>query len=110
MISNGGVFVGAVRIFLSETDVSRPRLNTLGYRIGVRVLELMVWRAESGSKAPKREIRFLPALMSIHTQVWRAVFGKPADAIEKSVENADECVLKHSRRRNIQSDPPCEQT
>lgn len=68
------------------------RLNTLGYRIGTRVLELMVWRAESGSKAPKREIRFLPALMSIHTQVWRAVFGKPADAIEKSVSNDDECT------------------
>lgn len=68
------------------------RLNTLGYRVGARVLELMVWRAESSSKAPKREIRLLPALMSIHTQVWKAVFGKPADAIEKSVENADECV------------------
>lgn len=31
--------------------------------------------------------------MSIHTQVWKAVFGKPADAIEKSVENDDECML-----------------
>ena len=31
--------------------------------------------------------------MSIHTQVWRAVFGKPADAIEKSVENDDECTF-----------------
>jgi hypothetical protein len=51
----------------------------------------MVYRVESTNKAPKREIRFLPALMSIHTQVWRAVFGKPADALEKSVENADEC-------------------
>lgn len=69
-----------------------PRsLNVLGYRIGTRVLELMAWRAEASSKAPKREIRFLPALMSIHTQVWRAVFGKPADAIEKSVEHDDEC-------------------
>ena len=67
------------------------RLNVLGYRIGTRVLELMVWRAEGQSKAPKREIRFLPALMSIHTQVWRAVFAKPADAIEKSVEHDDEC-------------------
>jgi hypothetical protein len=73
-------------------DLER-RLNTLGYRIGTRVLELMVWRAEAASKAPKREIRFLPALMSIHTQVWRAVFGKPADAIEKSVENADEYMI-----------------
>ena len=51
----------------------------------------MAWRNESASKAPKRETRFLPALMSIHTHVWKAVFGKPADAIEKSVENADEC-------------------
>jgi len=53
----------------------------------------MVWRAESTSKAPKREIRFLPVLMSIHTNVWKAVFGKPADAIEKSVQNEDECTL-----------------
>jgi hypothetical protein len=67
-------------------------LNTLGYRIGTRVLELMTWRTESASKAPKREIRFLPVLMSIHTNVWKAVFGKPADAIEKSVQNEDECM------------------
>ena len=55
------------------------------------MLELMSWRVESSSKAPKREIRFLPALLWIHTHLWRAVFGKPADAIEKSVENDDEC-------------------
>ncbi|KAJ6584279.1 NO signaling/Golgi transport ligand-binding domain-containing protein [Mycena sp. CBHHK59/15] len=73
-------------------DLER-RLNTLGYRIGTRVLELMVWRAEATNKAPKREIRLLPALMAIHTQVWRAVFGRPADAIEKSVENADEYMI-----------------
>ncbi|KAI0345865.1 TRAPP I complex [Trametopsis cervina] len=73
-------------------DLER-RLNTLGYRVGTRVLELMVWRTEASSKAPKREIRFLPALMSIHTQVWKSVFGKPADAIEKSVENQDEYMI-----------------
>ncbi|KAF8557378.1 TRAPP I complex [Imleria badia] len=72
--------------FLSlSLSLTTHRLNTLGYRVGVRVLELMVWRAESSSKTPKREIRFLPALMSIHTQVWRAVFGRPADAIEKNM-------------------------
>jgi hypothetical protein len=73
-------------------DLER-RLNTLGYRIGTRVLELMAWRAESASKAPKRDIRFLPVLMSIHTNVWKAVFGKPADAIEKSVQNEDEYMI-----------------
>jgi trafficking protein particle complex subunit 5 len=59
----------------------------------MRVLELMVWRSDSSSKAPKREIRLLPVLMIIHSQVWKAVFGKNADAIEKSVENADECAF-----------------
>ncbi|KAF8525224.1 TRAPP complex subunit trs31 [Hysterangium stoloniferum] len=73
-------------------DLER-RLSTLGYRIGTRYLELMTWRNESVSKTPKREIRFLAALMMIHTQLWRAVFGKPADAIEKSVENDDEYML-----------------
>ncbi|EJD55216.1 TRAPP I complex [Auricularia subglabra TFB-10046 SS5] len=79
-------------------DLER-RLNVLGYRIGIRVFELMSWRAEASTKAPKREIRFLPALMSIHTQFWRAVFGKPADGIEKSVENEDEYMI-------IDNDPP----
>lgn len=74
-----------------KIDVLVLRLNVLGYRIGTRVLELMTWRVEAQTKAPKREIRFLPALMTIHTQVWRTVFGKPADAIERSVEHDDEC-------------------
>lgn len=55
------------------------------------MLELMVWRTEGSSKAPKREIKLLAVLMLIHTQVWKATFGKPADAIERSVENPDEC-------------------
>ncbi|KAI0286698.1 TRAPP complex subunit trs31 [Russula aff. rugulosa BPL654] len=78
---------------VSGIDGLERRLNTLGYRIGTRVLELMAWRVESASKAPKREIRFLPVLMSIHTNVWKAVFGKPADAIEKSVQNEDEYMI-----------------
>ncbi|KAG8905835.1 TRAPP subunit trs31 [Tulasnella sp. 403] len=79
-------------------DLER-RLNTLGYRVGTRMLELMTWRAEGASKAPKRETRFLPALMWIHTVLWRQLFGKPADAIEKSVENDDEYMV-------IDNDPP----
>jgi len=79
-------------------DLER-RLNVLGYRIGTRVLELMSWRAEAGTKAPKREIRFRAALMSVHSQVWRAVFAKPADAIEKSVDSDDEYMI-------IDNDPP----
>ncbi|KIO15431.1 hypothetical protein M407DRAFT_247235 [Tulasnella calospora MUT 4182] len=79
-------------------DLER-RLNTLGYRVGSRILESTVWRTESTTKAPKRETRFLPALMWIHTVLWRQLFGKSADAIEKSVENDDEYMV-------IDNDPP----
>ncbi|KAF9478714.1 transporter particle subunit trs31 [Pholiota conissans] len=73
-------------------DLER-QLNTLGYRLGTRALELMVWRAEGSSKAPKRELKLLSVLMMVHTQVWKAVFGKGADALERSVENPDEYMI-----------------
>ncbi|KAF9535771.1 TRAPP complex subunit trs31 [Crepidotus variabilis] len=81
-------------------DLER-QLNTLGYRIGTRVLELMFWRTEGSSKAPKREIRLLSVLTLVHTQVWKAVFGKAADGLERSVENPDEYMI-------IDNDPPIE--
>jgi hypothetical protein len=60
------------------------------------VSELLAWRNEGSSKAPKREIRLRDTLLFVHTQVWKAVFGKPADAVEKSVEKDDECVFCRS--------------
>lgn len=60
-----------------------------------------MFRQESSSKNPKRETRLLPVLMLIHSQVWKAVFGKAADAIEKSVENADECEHKFALVRPV---------
>lgn len=57
----------------------------------MRVSELLVWRTEGTSKAPKRENRLRDTLLFVHTQVWKAIFGKPADAVEKSVEKDDEC-------------------
>ncbi|KAF5337145.1 hypothetical protein D9611_003413 [Ephemerocybe angulata] len=69
------------------------RLNTMGYRIGTRILELLIWRNESSSKTPKREIRLLPVLLMIQSQVWKAVFGKAADGLEKSSANVDEYMI-----------------
>lgn len=73
----------------------------MGYRVGTRILELMIWRIEGSSKAPKREIKLLPVLMLVHTQVWKAVFGRPADALERSVENPDECMSSLDPRVHI---------
>ena len=65
------------------------RLNEMGYRVGQRVLELIVWR----EKNSRRETRILGILQFIHTIVWKTLFGKPADSLEKSRENEDECPL-----------------
>lgn len=100
MISKGGVL--NIDPFMKNiADQIMGRLNTLGYRVGQRVLELTTYRAESNSKAPKRETRFLPTLMSIHSNLWKFLFGRQADAIEKSVSNDDEYMV-------VDNDPPWE--
>lgn len=63
------------------------RLNEYGYRVGSRVLELLAWR----EKVAKREIKVINVLYFIHSTVWKSLFGKPADSLEKSTENEDEC-------------------
>lgn len=63
------------------------RLSDLGYRVGLRVHELTSHREKSG----KRENRVLGLLYFIHTTVWKGLFGKAADALEKGTESVDEC-------------------
>jgi hypothetical protein len=65
------------------------RLNEYGYRVGSRVLELLAWR----EKVAKREIKVINVLYFIHSTVWKALFGKQADSLEKSTENEDECKI-----------------
>ena len=72
------------------------RLNTLGYRMGLKMLELHAWRTEGTSKAPKRETRFLTVLSTIGNVMWKSFFGRAMDAIQKSVTKDDECASQHS--------------
>ncbi|KAI9189165.1 Trafficking protein particle complex subunit 31 [Blastocladiella emersonii ATCC 22665] len=65
-------------------------LNLVGYRVGQRFLELLVARDKGGAK---REIRLLQVLLYINTNVWKALFGKSADTLEKSSENDDEYMI-----------------
>ncbi|KAI8639834.1 NO signaling/Golgi transport ligand-binding domain-containing protein [Parasitella parasitica] len=69
-------------------DLER-KLNEFGYRVGFRVLELLAWR----EKVAKREIKVLNVLYFIHSTVWKALFGKQADSLEKSTENEDEYMI-----------------
>ncbi|KAI8989354.1 NO signaling/Golgi transport ligand-binding domain-containing protein [Pilobolus umbonatus] len=69
-------------------DLER-KLNEFGYRVGSRILELLTWR----EKVAKREIKVLGILYFIHSTVWKALFGKQADSLEKSTENEDEYMI-----------------
>lgn len=67
------------------------RLNGLGYQIGQRYLELSKLR--EGPKYGKREIKIIGILQYIHGPFWRAVFGKPANDLEKSQDVHDEYMI-----------------
>lgn len=70
------------------------RLNRLGYHIGLRLSELVTLRE---GKNAKREIKLLSVLQFVYTTVWKTIFGKPADALEKSHENSNEyMIIDHS--------------
>ncbi|KAH0444753.1 hypothetical protein IEQ34_025534 [Dendrobium chrysotoxum] len=86
------------------SDLER-KLSLMGYRVGQRVLPLLSHRIEfptppslsSGSstynRTPKREIRLLPVLLWLHTQLWKALFGRAADSLERSTEKSDEYMI-----------------
>ncbi|KAG4305034.1 hypothetical protein PORY_001709 [Pneumocystis oryctolagi] len=64
------------------------RLNIQGYRVGQKLLELITWR----EKNFKREIRILGILQFIFSNVWKTIFNKQPDALEKSKESEDESI------------------
>lgn len=57
--------------------------------MGVRVVELLCHREKSG----RRETRLLAMLQFIVSTCWKALFGKAADALERSTENEDEYMI-----------------
>ncbi|KDE09533.1 hypothetical protein MVLG_00431 [Microbotryum lychnidis-dioicae p1A1 Lamole] len=76
------------------------RLNILGYRIGVRLLELLPLRDHlyplsslRSSPPPSRTLRLLPILTYVHSIVYRYLFNRPADSLERSTENSDEYMI-----------------
>ncbi|PWN88340.1 TRAPP I complex [Acaromyces ingoldii] len=86
------------------SDLER-KLSLMGYRVGQRMVPMLVHRNEfptppslsSGSsiygRQPKRETRLLPVLLWLHTHLWKAIFGRPADSLERSTERSDEYMI-----------------
>eukprot|EP00752_Nemacystus_decipiens_P001674 g1625.t1 len=75
----------------SIADLER-KLEEAGYGMGLRVLELQTFR----ERLQKRRVRLLPMLQWVSSNVWKALFGKTADSLERSTENEDEYMI-HER-------------
>eukprot|EP00762_Andalucia_godoyi_P001486 ANDGO_00267.mRNA.1 Trafficking protein particle complex subunit 5 len=65
------------------------RLSAIGEPIGVRFYELCVFRERSG----KRDLKLVQALQYVHSNMWKCMFGKAADGIERSAEEEDEYYI-----------------
>lgn len=76
------------------------RLNILGYRVGSRLLELLPLRdylypisSLRSPPPPTRTLRLLPILSYVHSTLYRYLFGRPADSLERSTDNEDEYMI-----------------
>ncbi|GAA5963435.1 hypothetical protein JCM3765_003071 [Sporobolomyces pararoseus] len=79
------------------------KLNVLGYRVGMRLIELLSIRdslypihtstLSRSPPPPSRNLRLLPLLTYIHSNLYRYLFGKVADSLERSTENQDEYMI-----------------
>lgn len=84
--------------YLYFTNNRLHRLNEQGYPLGLRLLDLLLYRSLTGSSTtstltsqssssnqPVRPLRILPLLQLIHGPLWKLLFSRPADALEHSV-------------------------
>jgi trafficking protein particle complex subunit 5 len=74
---------------VTSIDALERKLEETGYSVGIRVLELQNLRERGG----KRKTRLLQILQWVSADVWRSLFGKTADSLERSTENADEFMI-----------------
>ncbi len=63
------------------------RLQSAGFTVGQRYLELVSLRERPG----KRETSVVGVLQFLSGTVWMQLFGKTADALEKSMDTANAC-------------------
>jgi hypothetical protein len=71
------------------------RLNTQGYPLGLKLLDLLLSRTPTSSSQPPitRPTKIITLLQFITTNLWRHLFNRPADALERSAENASEYMI-----------------
>ncbi len=66
------------------------RLESAGRDVGVRFLELVAFRDRGG----KRESTVVGMLQFVSGPAWQCLFGKNADALEKSTEQPNQYMIR----------------
>jgi trafficking protein particle complex subunit 5 len=61
--------------------------------LGHKVLELQCWREKQGKGDGKRFTRLIDILTFISSSVWKNLFGKAADSLERSTQAEDEYMI-----------------
>ena len=64
----------------------------MGYPLGLRLLDLLLSR-HANPLASIRPTRILPLLQFIAQTLWRHLFSRPADALERSESDASQYML-----------------
>jgi len=67
------------------------RLASSGYPVGVKLLDLLLYRLPQRSAT--RPTRLLELLQFIHSTLWRSLFNRSADALELSTTNSNEYMI-----------------
>jgi len=66
------------------------QLEQIGYGVGVKVLELLAARDRRNFR---HKHKLVPCLRFVSTTLWRYLFGKDADRLEKSSEHDNEYYI-----------------
>lgn len=74
---------------VSSISELERRLESAGYGVGLKVLELLAYRG----REYKRETRLMNVLQFVSSSVWKSLFGKAADSLERSIDHADEFMI-----------------
>ena len=85
--------------YLDRNVLISNRLNVQGYALGIKLLDLVLYRSNipfastSSAAANLRPTHILPLLQFISTTLWKHLFGRPADALERSQDSKDEYMI-----------------
>lgn len=85
------LFAEIIQYILSKRDEEKDfdieeKLSCFGYSVGEKVLELASFR----EKGYKRETKIVSMLRFIHNNIWKMLFNKQADGLQKSTDDPDE--------------------